>query len=399
MHRQLTVDLRATPCSLLLAFALAMALPGCKSAPPPPPKPELALQKLASRGYTAERHNDTTAVRETWLDGEAPLDVSLIAPTGSGRFPLVIYLPGLGESAAAGVLWRQAWAESGYAVLAIQPVVLGESVFRSQKARSGDFLGLAQEHYSIPSLKVRTQHLSYALEELKRRAGAGAGLYSKIDLRRLALAGFDLGAQSVAVLVGERIGDAGSIATHLNLRAAILLSPYVDRSASGATQRFSAITVPVLSVTGTEDADPFGLVSVPELRRRPWQDMPAGDKYLLLLAGGPHGVLAGEGFAEAGHESRADDTAKEAAARPQGAGRQRGQRGSGGSQAASQRMGAGDGGAIRGTRTFEIAHIAAVRGVTTAFLDATVKDDAGAREWLGKDAATWLGQSARLETR
>jgi len=382
-----------------LAFAVAMALLGCKSAPPSPPEPELVLQKLASRGYAAERHNEVTAVRETWVDGEAPLDVSLIEPTGPGPFPLVIYLPGLGESAAAGVLWRQAWAESGYAVLAIQPVDLGESVFRSQKARSGDFLGLAQEHYSIPSLKARTLHLSYALEEVKRRASGAGGLYSKIDLGRLAVAGFDLGAQSVAALAGERMGDTGSVGTHWNMRAAMLLSPYVDRPASGLTQRFSAITVPVLSVTGTEDTDPFGLVSAPELRRGPWQSMPAGDKYLLLLFGGPHSVLAGDSFAEAGHRPQTDDTAQEAGARPQGGSRRRGQRGGGGSQGAGQRLGAGDGGAIRGTRSFDIAHIAAVRAVTTAFLDATVKEDLGAREWLTKDAATWLGQSARLEMR
>ena len=250
------VELGAARHSLLVAFALGVALAGCRSAAPAPPKPELELQKLADRGYLGGRHYQTTALRETWVDGEAPLDVSLILPVGDGPFPLVIYLPGLGESAAAGSLWREAWAQSGYAVLTVQPVALGESVLRSDKARAGDFLGLAREYFSAPALNARTQHLTYALGELRRRAQGGTAPYARIDTRRVALAGFDLGAQSAAALIGERLDGAGPVGAAWDIRAAVLLSPYVERGTDGATDRFSAIGVPVLSVTGTEDADP-----------------------------------------------------------------------------------------------------------------------------------------------
>jgi hypothetical protein len=39
---------------------------------------------------------------------------------------------------------------------------------------------------------------------------------------------------------------------------------------------------------------------------------------------------------------------------------------------------------------------ALVQAVSTAFLDATVKNDDIAREWLTRDAARWLGDSALL---
>jgi hypothetical protein len=35
--------------------------------------------------------------------------------------------------------------------------------------------------------------------------------------------------------------------------------------------------------------------------------------------------------------------------------------------------------------------------VTTAFLDAYVKDDSIGREWLDKDARRWLGERGKIE--
>ena len=44
------------------------------------------------------------------------------APQDAAVVPVVVYLPGLGQSAAAGATWRAAWASAGYAVLAVQPL-------------------------------------------------------------------------------------------------------------------------------------------------------------------------------------------------------------------------------------------------------------------------------------
>jgi len=383
-----------TRCALLLLCALGMALPGCKSTPSLATKPEAAVQRLAEHGYRADAHYDTATYRETWLDGETPLDVSVVEPTTHGPFPLIIYLPGLGESAAGGALWRTAWAEAGYSVLTVQPAPLGESALRSEKARAGDFRGLAKEHFSAASLKVRIDHLSFAVLELKRRAGKGLAPYSVIDTRRVALAGFDLGAQTTAALVGEKADGVGSPRADWSIRAAVLLSPYVDLAApGGVSQRFAAISIPVLSVTGTEDADPFGLVSSPGLRRAPWQSMPAGDKYLLLLSSGSHRLLAGVGYTETGAPSALEENEAGQggnADSPIGAAKR--------SRHGAENANRGGSDDARG-RPFDAQQIAAVRIVTTAFLDATVRDDPVAREWLAKDAPRWLGESAHLQVR
>jgi hypothetical protein len=40
-----------------------------------------------------------------------------------------------------------------------------------------------------------------------------------------------------------------------------------------------------------------------------------------------------------------------------------------------------------------------VQAVTTAYLDAFVRNDAAAAQWLTQDARTWLGESAELESK
>jgi len=51
-------------------------------------------------------------------------------------------------------------------------------------------------------------------------------------------------------------------------------------------------------------------------------------------------------------------------------------------------------------RTERLAQVARVQGqvqaVTTAYLDAVVRNDAAAVQWLKQNAKTWLGDSAEL---
>ncbi|MDX5028675.1 hypothetical protein, partial [Streptococcus suis] len=54
-----------------------------------------------------------------------------------------------------------------------------------------------------------------------------------------------------------------------------------------------AVRAPVLSITSNADVDPTGLVGSSYLRSAPFNGMPAGDKYLLMLHDSAHTVLAG----------------------------------------------------------------------------------------------------------
>lgn len=65
----------------------------------------------------------------------------------SGPLPVVVYLPGIGQGSDAGQRWAAAWAQAGYAVLAVQPLEEDAAAWRSSLARSGEFRELGQLHY------------------------------------------------------------------------------------------------------------------------------------------------------------------------------------------------------------------------------------------------------------
>jgi predicted dienelactone hydrolase len=408
-------------CPFVFAAALGCGLSGCQSGPPAQPDLQPALQKVAKSGYVADHPYATAERSEVWSYDGGRLDVSFIAPSagGTGGFPLIVYLPGLGESASSGGLWRRAWAQAGYAVLAVQPQELTQQVWASPMALEGDFEALAKKEYSAQSAARRIDVLKFALGELQRQASSGNPLYRSVDLSRIALAGFDLGGQTVSLFAGGIASGPGARAHDARLRAAIILSPFPARSDRAAAAHWAALSLPVLSITGTADGDPLGLVGEPALRQDPWKMMPPGGKYLLVLTGGSHEVLAGDGLVnpESQRQSGQGDHASRSATRQ----RRRGGSGQPGGGAGDElnmtdssdrplrlvdasstsethrggRSSRGDAGA----RGYDLRHVAAIEDVSTAFLDASIKSDARARKWLAEEAVPWLRGSAVLRAK
>lgn len=277
-------------------------------------------------------------------------------------------------------------------MLSVQDKRFGAAVLASARARAGDFRSLAHEQYGAAALDERIEVAAFAVAEAKRRAAAAIAPWSAIDGGRAAIAGFDLGAQTAAVIAGETAPRATAAPAGWQPIAAILLSPYADLAAGGLQQRYAAMSLPVLSITGSEDRDSFGAVNAPALHRAPWQYMPAGDKYLLLLEGGTHAALAGSAPGEKTSAGEGAAAKSGGGAWPgasplwdadSGGGRRRGNR----PDKAGAKGEDGDGGYARGLNMRFSGYI---QGLSTAFLDATVKRDPVAREWLERDATRWL---------
>jgi hypothetical protein len=128
--------------------------------------------------------------------------------------------------------------------------------------------------------------------------------------------------------------------------------------------------------------------------------MPAGNKFLLAFPDLSHAAIGGSNASEAndsGHRAHNADSA--GSGESQGGGGKHGGRkraGSGGNEASSG--GQEDMTAIGGglSPTARAIGIAAIESVTTAFLDAYVKNDNFAQEWLDKDGRRWLGERGEL---
>jgi dienelactone hydrolase len=387
------------PRTLGLTALLFTLLAGCASRHAPPLQAdEQRVKQFSQRGYLTDDRFNIAISQTNWLAAGQEFELTWTLPVTGARLPLVVYLPGLGEAGNAGEAWRKAWAQAGYAVLSVQLQAADRTTWSSNAARRGDFSVIAKERYAAPAVSARMQALTALLSELRKRADAGDAQTARLDLTRIALAGYDIGAYSAMLAAGELPpGDAAPRQQTLPISAVIALSPYADFSGHPFSERYRAITGPVLSVSGYEDVDALGAVSSSSTRKAPFEYMPSHDGYLLWLVSGSHSTLSGAARPAPG-ESVANDSAKSADAdhASQPSGSRHGRRGGGGSASNKERSADSGGGMQAESPTERAINTAVVGDVTTAFLDAYLKKDSIAQEWLHKDARRWIGDRAEL---
>lgn len=385
-------------------FALAF-LAGCSTAPVHRPD-ETTVKQFAGTGYQADEHFGVATTYANWVAGQLDLDISLTVPARLGPFPMVVYLPALGETRSAGEAWRTFWAQSGYAVLSLQPLAGDARVWATPQARSGDSAFLARERYSAKVTTERLAALQEALAELQRRHARGEAPLDKIDLSRVAIAGYDVGAYTAMLVAGESPRGVPVASLPFAVKAVIALSPYADFSGTPFDQRYAGISGPVLSVTSDNDADRLGVIPSPAIRKAPFDSMPSGNKYLLNMVDIPHAGLSGSAagrlqdeFRDAGEKHQRAESETERS-RDGGSRSSHRRSGTGGSSTDGGRRaperGARSGDAASSQTTLAIAE-AAIQSVTTAFLDAYLKGDAVAHEWLDKDATRWLRDRGEIK--
>lgn len=399
---------QSVPWALAFGFLAGCGTPTHLSIKPD----EAQVRQFAGRGYLTDDRFGIATTYASWQNGKGDYEVALTVPAQPGRYPLVIYLPALGEDRTAGEAWRSSWARAGYVVLSLQPLAEDARAWSSPRARTGDFTLLARERYSDQAMSARLQALQGALLELARRQAANEAPLDRVDLSNVAVAGFDLGAFTAMAIAGEELRNVVIPPLAVSIRAVIALSPYASFSGPSFTSRYRAIRLPVLALTGDGDADPLGLVPSPDVRRAPFEYMPPGDKYLALLAGMPHRSFGGGNLET---EEEPDGRPAEYGNSIRGTGSSGGRGGSGGhghfSAAGSHSHGGGgvqaDGGEAghavsrqdvgqRLSATELAMGVASIQGISTAFLDAVLKQDAIALEWLTKDAGRWLGSRGEL---
>lgn len=376
--------------------------------PTRPPRPDEArIKQFLGQGYLTDDHFAISTTYATWTTGNETYDVALTIPAQMGAFPLVIYLPALGERRSAGEAWRTAWAQGGYAVLSLQLLAEDEKAWSSTRARTGDFTSLARERYSAKAMLVRLAALQGVWQELSRRRSQGEAPLERIDLSRIAIAGYDLGAYTAMIVAGEHLRDFTTPALPIPVRAVVALSPYADFSGAALSARYSGIHSPVLSVTSDDDWDSLGLVTAPSLRRAPFEYMPAGGKYLLAMSRLPHSAMGGENVQESGDEpQQAESYESGSQGRSQGGGHgghhlgdHGGHGNASGEAGGGRQQRSGSSGSTTLSLTARAIGMAAIQVVSTAFLDAYVKQDPIAQEWLDKDARRWLGDSGEIRKR
>lgn len=317
----------ATTCALAFVIAQNEANAEAPSTPPV---------------YTAAGAFAVQVSEATWRDSARQRDVPvrIYTPDSNGKsvsadslFPVILFSHGLGGNRAGGKLWAEHWASHGYVVVAMQHAGSDDSLWKGGAPR--DLASNMKSGMTLANLESRVGDVHFVINEVMRRAAGREVAFARADAKRLGMSGHSFGAQTTQAVTGQKAASAaGQSGLDTRIVAAIAFSPNA-RNKINLARQFGDIRIPLFSITGTDDGSILGDGTRFQDRMLPYENMPAGNKYLAVFDGGDHMVFGG-------HElgGRRPETARDREIR------------------------------------------AGVKAATLAFWNATLKNDAAARKWL-----------------
>jgi dienelactone hydrolase len=264
------------------------------------------LAFIISRKAQAESSTKSVSVtkyaiettEESWLDEarKRRVPVRIISPkiadvSDAVLFPVILFSHGLGGSREGGKTWGEHWAAHGYIVIHMQHLGSDESVWKGK--RVAEFASEMRRAMTMSNLGLRIGDVHFVIDEVLMRKKARNEMFSRADTSRIGVAGHSFGAQTVMSVAGQvSPAVAGQSGVDKRVTAALALSPNA-RNKQNLPKQYGSISMPLMSITGTLDGAVLDDGTEPQHRTLPYENMPAGNKYLLVLAGGDHSVFGG----------------------------------------------------------------------------------------------------------
>jgi predicted dienelactone hydrolase len=226
-----------------------------------------------------------------WHDDARGRDVPVRVrmPEGMRRVPVILFSHGLGGSVDAGTAWAEAWADAGFAVIHLQHPGSDLAMLRAE-GRAG-----ARGAATGQQLVARGRDVSFVIDQLALRPAEGACDLRRIDRARIGMSGHSFGAQTTLAVAGQSFGSRGPALRDPPIRAAIAFSPAppVGAGAAEISRAFGSVSLPMLMITGTQDASPLGRAVTPADRQKPFGALAPGNKFLLVFDGADHMAFGG----------------------------------------------------------------------------------------------------------
>ncbi len=283
----------------------------------------------------------------TWTDQAQKRDipVRIYAPdpkAAAGPFPLIVLSHGGGESRASFDYLGKYWARNGYLVVCTNHLGSDDVAYREMfKNKRGSE---TNKHF------LRPEDIRFVVDHLFSKELDVALLKGRMDLERFSVSGQCAGSTSALGTVGLTINlpDKPRVSfPDKRVKAVITLGPQLPYQTAGGgkfgvhEQSWATVNegAPVLVVTGTKDFTWIPAVKEkPDLVRMPYDRLPGTDKYLLELRDAEHHAFTDS--ADPGYS------------------------------------------VILPLGKRDPRHHECIQQATTAFLDAYLKGDKAAREWL-----------------
>lgn len=211
--------------------------------------------------------------------------------------PVIIWSHGFGGNANGAAFISRFLAGQGYTLVHITHHGTDSSLWEGKPGHPWDILRKVK--ISREDTLARFYDVPFALDQLEVWARENPDVGRYMDFDRLGMSGHSFGAMTTQVMAGQMFPQVDGTLISIKedrFKAGILYSPVpirhlVDDSITDK-QIFEPIDIPLLHMSGTEDASPlegFGY----EYRLAVYEHSGADEKYLLVKNGGDHMVYNG----------------------------------------------------------------------------------------------------------
>lgn len=229
-------------------------------------------------------------VQDAKRDRALPIRVYL--PAAAKAAPVVLFSHGLGGSRENNPYLGKHWSARGYAVVFVQHRGSDESVWRGQ--RPAQLPMAMKQAANLENFMLRVADIPAVLDQLTRwNAQEAHALRGRLDLTRIGMSGHSFGAVTTQAVSGQSLPVGGPRFTDPRIKAAMAMSPSVP-ARGDVEAAFSSVKIPWLLMTGTKDVVRLGGISLggdAQSRLGVFPALPPGDKYELVLHNGEHGAF------------------------------------------------------------------------------------------------------------
>ena len=272
-------------------FALLVLLGSIAQAatiPPPVTQPYAPQRKLFTVDYFEMELKDKK--RD---DRSVPVKV-YFPKDADGQMPIVIFSHGLGGTRRAYEYLGRQWAAHGYFAVHLQHLGSDDAVWRGANRP----MEKMRDAVTVKNGIDRADDVAFAIDSLAKLNTEESQFKGRLDLKSIGVAGHSFGAHTAMAVAGQNPTRATAASRPAPLRdarvkAVIAMSPNVPIARTNLDAIFDPVTIPVFYMSGTKDDSPVSDTKAAD-RRIPFDHTNhSSAAYLLMFAGGDHMIFSG----------------------------------------------------------------------------------------------------------
>ncbi|MDR3108535.1 MAG: hypothetical protein LBU65_02435 [Planctomycetaceae bacterium] len=199
--------------------------------------------------------------------------------------PVVFFSHGLGGSSRDSAYLGKVWAQAGIVSIHLQHIGSDETLNKGVRLRTYfDMRDAYSQHWSG---RDRARDIKFVLDYLTELSRNNPQIGDVLDLDRVGVSGFNLGALASLLLAGQSPPDGRVSLKDERFKAVIALGTPLNSYNQSYRTVYEKITIPCLFINGSEDNSIIGSTTAQQ-RRIPFDALTANDHYLVTLAGAGH---------------------------------------------------------------------------------------------------------------